>query len=204
MNHYFADLSNNNAGPFDFRIYRQRGGHRLLGLKATEGLHFTDPTHTARAVAAHAQKLAVAHYHFAHPADPAAAQAEAFWAQVEPVHGRKDYCVIDIEIDQGLTPRQIVAWVRDFRAAFRKVSGHDLVGYSGEAFLEWLGADAGISRWWVAAYGPRKPKVSFLRSIWAWQFTDGKDGPKPHETAGIGPSDVSTLNTASALWLRRP
>lgn len=208
MNRFFADVSNYQPNP-DFAVYRHKGGHFLIGLKASEGRTFTDATHSGRVQAAHDHGVHVIHYHFARPesaiAMSANEQAQHFWEVIKPHFGRRDYACLDIEVTGGLTVGQVNAWVQAFDRHFRVISGHQLIGYSYEAFMNEHGKGMQVKskKWWIAAYG-QKPKVSWVRAFWAWQFTNGETGPAPHHTAGVGSSDISILNRASALWLRRP
>lgn len=207
-NRYFADLSNNNTQQVNWGRYRA-AGHVLVGLKATEGTGFIDRTHATRCENAHKAGVWVIHYHFAHPGQSAEAQARAFWAQLHGHFAVRDLAALDIEVTDGLSSVKIAHFVRAFDAAFRRISGHSLVGYSGESFLSSIhsaGARlAGGDRWWIAAYGPVKAHVPGV-GTWAWQYTDGQQGPAPHICAGIGRCDISTLNRATylRLLLRRP
>lgn len=202
----FADLSNNQAQPIDWAQYKA-AGHVLIGLKATEGTGFKDATHNPRARYAHQRGIHVAHYHFAHAGESAGVQADVFWTKVKPVHGRHDYCVLDIEDGgrDGKTMQEVVDWCRQFELAFFKVSGYRRpIVYSNEAFLRQLrnlGYRPGSGKAWIAAYGPHKPSLPGIQT-WSWQYTDGTQGPLPHSCAGIGKCDISTLNLKSYLWLR--
>ncbi len=172
------------------------GQHVLVGLKASEGSGFIDKTHASRSEGAHKAGAWVLHYHFGHPGSSASVQAKFFWNQIHGHFAAKDFACIDIEVTDGQTSREISNWVEVFTVAFKAASGHSLIGYSGESFLGDIGR-SGISRWWIAAYGPREPS-----GAWAWQFTDGKEGPQPHACAGIGNCDISKLNWATYLRLR--
>jgi lysozyme len=199
-NRYFADVSNNNGETIGWTQYSKLGQHVLVALKATEGTGFVDRTHASRSEHAHEAGVWVAHYHFGHPGESASEQASAFWNQVRDHFASKDFAVLDIEISSGLTNAEVVSWCRQFIAAFKATSaGHSVVVYSDESFLEGL-VGAGLTwpgrRGWVAAYGPDEPSIDGV-STWAWQFTNGTEGPEPHACAGVGTCDVSTLNEAT-------
>lgn len=204
-NRTFADVSNNNGQSLDLHAYKHKGGHILIGVKASEGTTFTDHTHAGRAHRAHEAGVVVIHYHFGHPGSSATEQAKHFWDQVKPVHSKKDYCCLDIEVTDGMGTAHIKQWVKDFVAHFHKISGHQLVIYSGQAFLQEHGPIRPPgARFWVAAYGPREAHVYWVKRLWAWQYTDGRSGPRPHAVAGIGHCDLSRLNRRTFLWLLRP
>lgn len=200
-NRFFADISNNNTQTVDWNAYRNKGGHVLVGLKASEGESFIDKTHASRSAHAHQAGVWVAHYHFGHPDLNPVEQAQFFWAQVKPHFAGKDFACIDIEVTGGLSYGAVGQWVRRFDAEFRRVSGHTLVGYSGEDFLAHMGP-CGIKRWWVAKYGPPPVHAPAGASVWAWQMNDGEVGPGPKACAGIGGCDVSELNRLTYWRLR--
>src|SRR5258708_28077374 len=83
-NRLFADISDYQE-RFDALAY-VRGGHRLVMIKATEGVDWASINHGPRADAAHGAGLHVWHYHFAHPdSDPdAIGEAAHFWRQTRP------------------------------------------------------------------------------------------------------------------------
>lgn len=200
MNRTFADISNNNPQTIGWHAYRSEG-HVLVGLKASEGTNFVDKYHATRSQEAHKAGVWVIHYHFAHPNRSAGAQAQFFWNQIRTHFAARDFACVDIEVSDGFTYPAINQWVRAFTAEFRRVSGHTLIGYSGESFLGSLGS-CGINRWWVAKYGSGFPVAPANASVWAFQFTDGSAGPEPHSAAGIGHCDMSRLNWGTYLRLR--
>jgi len=207
MNRIFADISNNNSDRhFNFEAYRE-AGHRVIGIKATEGIGFIDPFHDQWCARAHQKaKLHVIHYHFGHVGQSPQTQGEFFWAHVKPRFGRNDFLCIDIE-GGGVDGHGIdatAAWTNDFANHLIKVSGHHPVGYSNESELREL-VKAGVrlptNRWWIAAYGPSRPSIGGVKT-WAWQYSNGVIGPQPHEAPGVGKGDMSKLNRGTALRLR--
>lgn len=200
----FADISNNNAS-FDAAAYRG-AGHVLIAIKATEGATFIDEKHALWARAAHAQGLAVMHYHYGRPDHHPRGNTEAahFWRVAKPVSRPGDLLCVDLEVHAPLGPHQDAFYLRGFQEELRKVSGHGVIAYTYDGYLEdsSLTLDVPGSRWWVAKYGGPKPKPGAGRRLWAWQYTDGKEGAGPHEFAGIGRCDGSVLNLRSALRLR--
>jgi lysozyme len=203
MDRKFADLSNNNPGGVEWGLYHQ-AGHRLIGLKATEGTGFVDDTHAIRSENAHKNGIWVLHYHFGHANMDADLQARAFWNQVKGHFASKDFAALDIEVNDGLSDVQVATWSNNFIAGFQKLSGHSMIVYSDQSFLSGL-LSAGL-RWpggraWVAAYGPSEPSIRGV-TTWAWQYTDGGQGPEPHHYAGVGDCDGSILNLGTYLRLR--
>lgn len=203
LNRYFADLSSNNPA-FDAVAYRA-AGHRLVAIKATQGTSYVNPKHALWCEHAHANQLAVIHYHYAKPGSSVAAttQAAFAWSVVRHDFGPLDWMCLDVERDQAWRTGELVPFVSSFAAAWRGISGHSLVGYSEASLLDDPALVAAIpgERWWAAAWGPTRPRIATVGAPWAWQFTDGAIGPPPHECAGVGYCDVSQLNLATYLHL---
>lgn len=200
----FADISSNNPG-FDAGAYR-RGGASLICVKATQGSTYVNPYHRLWADQAHAQNLAVGHYHYATPgpAGTVLAQVMCFWGQVVDCWRQHDFLILDIERGQAWLPGEAQRFAPAFAKRLKEESGHSLVGYSERSFLNECGKAIDIpgSRWWEADYSEDQLPVAWRRSTWAWQHTDGVNGPPPHSMPGVGRCDVSTLNLASYLRLR--
>ncbi len=205
MSRLFADLSNNDP-QFTASKYRN-AGHILLGFKATQGLEFTDAHHAAACEKAHKVNIAIAHYHFAEPNHDAVKQARHFWHVVKPQWRTGDYVVLDVE---RLTPsrknRDLRAWCNAFQRELHRVSGHDAILYT---YLSFLTDNLGplvrrrFPRIWMAQYSHHATPPMWARPLWAWQRTDGKDGPAPHTLPGIPhPCDVNVLNERSYKRLR--
>lgn len=204
-NRNFADISNNNQQPLDFKAYVQ-SGHVLLGHKTTEGLGFVDQFHVERTERAHKRGSWVLHYHFGHVGESPQEQAKFFWANCHGHFAPKDFLCIDTERGQannGYPVGSVARWTNEFAQHLKGISGHSVIMYSNEALLAEL-VRAGLripgNRGWIAAYGPRKPSIGGI-STWAWQYTDGVIGPQPHHYAGIGNCDGSLLNRGTFLRL---
>lgn len=191
----FADLSDNNAA-FNAHAYAS-AGHQLVALKASEGVGFTDPKHGPRADQAHHAGLLVAHYHFCRPDTHPdhAGEAETFWAAVKPFEWPGDFLVLDLEVTPRGGMAQAAGYLAGFDAALHRISGHRAVGYTYVSYLDEAGPRLQVAsrRWWIAAYGSKPGRLGAGRHRWAWQYTDGRDGPTPHRFAGIGQCDGSRL-----------
>lgn len=202
----FADISSNNNG-FDAQSYR-RAGHRLIAIKATEGIGYINPEHALWSREAHGHGIRVLHYHFCRP--PAAglqsAEAATFWSVVKPTWQKGDLMAFDLETTGGQTYGWLRRYLGTLDTHLATISGHHARLYSGEDFIRSLdpvGEVAG-GLCWAAAYGLQKPVLPRGLRVWAWQYTDGTEGPRPHAFAGVGRCDGSVLNLASALRLLGP
>lgn len=185
---YMADISSNN-GPVDIARY-SRAGHVAIAIKASEGRGYKNPFHMEQCATAHSFGLTVAHYHFARPgarsiSDEIANFRNAYMRGWRP----GDYLVLDLEVVEGPNPR---VYAEEFISQLERATGHPVVLYTYEAYrkehLENLTFPG--KRMWVAKYSDPAP----TGSLWAWQYTDGVDGPEPHFYSGIGKSDGSILN----------
>jgi GH25 family lysozyme M1 (1,4-beta-N-acetylmuramidase) len=204
----FADISSNNPG-FHGHAYKS-AGHRVIAIKATEGVTFTSPPYAAWAHAAHAAGLAVVHYHFARPElGQPRQQAQHFWATVKAHYLRgRDRLVADVETG---SPSEAVAWLREYEAELATLAGtepHDqLIGYTFKSYYEAAALELHSRAWWIAAWGPLMDLRGDLgrhQYLWAQQFTDGQVGPEPHAFAGIaGICDGSLINKRSLDLIER-
>lgn len=207
MNGLFADISNNNQQEMNFEAYKKHGKHILLGHKTTEGLTFVDQFHAERADRAHHKAhLWMMHYHFAHCKESPTEQAAFFWAHTAGHFAKLDFCAIDTErgmANDGIPAATVAHWTNEFAAHLKKISGHSIIMYSNESLLAEL-MRAGLripgDRAWIAAFGSSRPSVGGIRT-WAWQYTDGIIGPKPHNFTGLGNCDGSRLNNGTFLRL---
>lgn len=202
----FADQYEGNATP-DFISYA-KAGHCLYAHKATEGTRHVDARHVQRTQRAHQEGLTVMHYHFCRPDqhDPHA-EAAHFWRAVKPVLETGDWIALDFE-KEGSIPRDLYTpdYIEALYNGIVRLSGEQARVYGSTSFLQ----ECTRRRWlrrrarWQAQWGSRPGWAPWGTPWWAWQRTDGQQGPDPHSLAGIGPCDISELNrwTAAALRLR--
>lgn len=199
----FADISSNNAG-FDAAAYR-RAGHRLVAIKASEGEGYINPDHALWSRAAHANGLRVLHYHFCQPPVEGGHSSEAahFWRVVKPTWEKGDLMAFDLEVTNDRGWESLRLYVGHQITQLVRISGHRARLYASESFLRSL-APIGLvpgGLCWVAKWSPGDPSLPRGLRTWAKQYTDGREGPKPHAFAGVGRCDGSVLNWRSALRL---
>ena len=200
----FADISSNDSA-FNAHAYRS-AGHRVIAIKATEGVSFTNPHYAAWVAAAHAAGLAVIHYHFCRPENLAPiGQADHFWNTVAPhYHHGPDRLALDLETGH---PNSVAGWLATSDAHLHDRSGETPVAYTYLSYLNEAGGalKIGSKRWWIAAWGNQSPpaKLPGGQQLWAWQNTDGRLGGDPKRHAGVigsapgGGGDGSILNRRS-------
>lgn len=201
MERTFADLSSYQE-RFNAAQY-SRAGHRLVMLKATEGVDWIDPTHADRAAAAHGYGLDVWHYHFAHPdTDPSSVgEAAHFWQVVRPHYQPGDRLVLDIELHHPDGPGGLVTYTTELDRHVINISGVHPAAYTYDALLRETGARWQVvsGDWLIANYGGRVRRLGAGRRMVSQQYTDGQVGGKPQRFAGIGQCDGNRL----AWWYSR-
>lgn len=194
---YFTDTSSNN-GPVDLAAYA-KAGHRLIGIKATEGQSYSNPHHANTALAAHSHGLVVIHYHFCRPRGSADVYAEArnFMRHTGPVWQRGDIAVLDLEVRPGEPGFSAARYLLLLANHIEVAHGIKVYVYTGLAYLQESkpALRVGSRMFWIADYGAVPPRLGLRRHRWAHQFSDGQIGAEPHEAAGIGKCDMSRLTS---------
>lgn len=94
--------------------------------------------------------------------------------------------MLDIEVDEGLSPTQLQAWTRDFLSETERLTGRVPMGYTYRYFWgEHMADSTAFARYplWLAAYQNTVPEsVGGWDSLTFWQRSDadrvaGIDGP---------------------------
>ena len=196
------DLSHHNNNV-DFVEIAAAG---VLGVihKATQGTTGVDPMYAARRPAALAAGLLWGAYHFGDGSD-GVAQADHFLDVVgsDPTTLR----VLDFESNPS-GPSMSLEEARAFVTHVQSVTGKWPGFYSGHDIKDALGTGSDpvlASCWfWLSQYGPTAV-VPVNWSTWTlWQYTDGANGPDPHDVDGVGYCDRDTFNgdeaQLRALW----
>lgn len=200
------DLSNNNPEP-DFHAVKRAGAFGVL-LKVSESTTFTDQTWEPRSVKARAAGLHVGGYHFARPQKGSAREeADYFVKLLGKVRRRDLHPALDLETNEGgLTPKELLAWVRQFQLAVHRGTGVRCLLYSYTAYIRlqgWKvppGTGAGL---WLADYGANdgKDHGAVTPAPWsrivAHQFTS--EGRWP---GCSGPVDLSHAESRRAMLAR--
>jgi lysozyme len=198
FNREFADISSNN-NKFEALRYRDTG-HILVGIKATEGINYTNPYHRTWSLNAGLQWVSVVHYHFARPDqgnDPAH-EAQRFLAAALPLAGWWDYLCLDLERATRGGWQHDPAWSQAFDKYVLDHSRFRVILYANRSTLEqsdkWLVSDK--KRVWDADwsnapdYAPPGYECVFR------QLTNGVFGPEPHAVPGVGICDVNRMSGA--------
>lgn len=200
-NRFMADVSSNN--PQFVALDYRKAGHVRVGIKATEGDGYVNPYHETWTDEAHANNLAVLHYHFCTSLNGSyVGQLNHFWRTVRPLWKDGDLLCLDVEKEvETLGPVHLAEQVSGMANYLHGTAEQDPVLYMNLYYHNLLTAHLKLrNRWfWIAAYGTVKPSLPRADRLWAWQQSDGKVGKPPYEAAGIGRCDISELNLLTYL-----
>jgi lysozyme len=141
-------------------------------IKATEGTTIRDPDFGVNWQQANDLGIVRGAYHFAHPSNGAATEAQAFLAVVG-ARGLKagDLLALDLETSDNLSPARVSEYARNWCADVHQATGHTPVVYT---FLDFAqqGNCAGLGHYplWIAepSAPAGKPVVPQPWSTWAF------------------------------------
>ncbi|MDO5511886.1 glycoside hydrolase family 25 protein [Corynebacterium sp.] len=151
-------------------------GQQFAFVKTSEGEDWVNEHYLEDVHAAHQAGLLVGTYHYARPAGDARVQAAHYAATLAnaPQHALPP--VLDIEVDEGLTPEQLQDWVRDFLAETERLTGRVPMIYTYRYFWrEHLNDTDEFSHYplWLAAYQNHVPEpVGGWDALSFWQRSD--------------------------------
>ena len=118
-------------------------GHRFVWVKATEGSTWTSPRYAAQVAGAREVGFLVGAYHYARPGNSAAAVQARHLVSVSggwTPDGRTLPGALDLEFAEsgekchGLSPSRMTAWVADFVAEYRRLTGRAPLIYTTREF----------------------------------------------------------------------
>ena len=172
--------------------------------KATQGLGFVDPVFDKNHTQADGTGLYWGAYHFGTGSD-GVQQAERFLDVVKP--DNDTLLVLDLEANpQGpsMTLEEARAFVTHVQAATGRWPGL----YAGHYLKDLLGTgtDPVLAEcwFWLSQYGVTAVVPPNWKTWTMWQYTDGAQGPPPHQVAGVGRCDREQFNGSQkrldALW----
>lgn len=200
------DLSHHqhDAGPFDWSQVLMSAPTFAIS-KATEGTTFTDNQFASDYATEKADGLVRGSFHYAQPAVPvttAVAQADFYATTIGTLLETGDLPpVLDLEVTNGLLPRDLITWTQTFLAELMARTGRVPMIYTGRNF--WQSAMANSSAFvryplWVADYTPNatvpsSPLIGGWPTWTMWQWTGA--GALPGVT---GPVDRDYFNGTPA------
>ncbi|UPA54489.1 glycoside hydrolase family 25 protein [Wolbachia pipientis] len=186
----------------DFKLAKEDGIIAVIH-KATQGVKYIDPKYVERRKAAEVEGLLWGSFHFGVGEKKGKDQADHF---LEVVGETKDtILILDLEENQNgqnMSSKE----VEDFVEEILKVTGRYPLIYGSKCFLERISTPI-LTKCplWIARWG-EKPVLPKGWNDWIlWQYTDGNEGPEPHEVSGIGKCDRNkfngTLKELREFWL---
>jgi len=107
---------------------------------------------------------------------------------------------LDFEQNES-APAQTMSLVqaKQFLKAIEAKLGRKAVVYGGSYLKTKLGTTVdpylAQHRLWWAQYGPAAKLPATWPSYWLWQYTDGHNGPEPHDVPGLGSPDCDTFDS---------
>ena len=157
--------------------------------KATEGRTFVDGEYATNRAQADSLGLPFSAYHFAQPdttANDAALEADHYLDNAM-LKGRHLLPVLDLEEDNGLSPKKLRTWVKAWLARVQQRLGVKAIIYTSPSF--WV-SHMGNSRWfadngyrlWIAHHGAAQPTVPAQNwggrgwTIWQYSKTGSVSG----------------------------
>lgn len=188
-----VDISHHN-NLVDLQTAKQSG---IFGVfhKATQGLSYVDPLYGQHRTNALAAGLTWGAYHYGDGSD-GVAQADFFLKNVGDLNNNV-LLVLDFEANPT-GPSMPIEEARAFVTHVQTATGKWPGFYCGHYFKELLGTaiDSTIGNcWlWLAQYGPTPVVPSTWKTWTFWQYTDGANGPPPHNVPGIGLCDRDQFN----------
>lgn len=159
-------------GNYDWNQSKAQG-NQFGFVKATEGLSYVDPMFHSNWIRAQAAGFYIGAYHFFHSNVDPQAQAKHFVSTVgAKVHKQLPF-VMDLEVTDGSSAREIVATALEFLNEVEELTGTVPMIYGSPGFISPLGFQSSITKYplWVAEYGVSKPKpVKPWPSYAFWQY----------------------------------
>jgi lysozyme len=188
--------------PIDFKKV-SAGGIVAVIAKATHGAAGVDSDYAKYKNAAAPYKFLWGSYHFGTGSE-VSVQVEHYLSVVKP--SDRELVCLDFETNPS-GPTMTLHQACEFVALFQHLSGRYPVLYG----RYWLKAslnnkpDDVLAKCplWLAQYGPRAVLPVGWKEYALWQFTDGNDGPPPHNVFGIGPCDRNQFNGTEATLRKR-
>lgn len=175
-------------------------GKKFAFLKATDTFSRGNDYFDSDAKAARAAGMYVGAYHKAHPGSDAKRQAEVFSQAVLDLGGEQLPPVLDLELDEGLSPSQLADWTRTFMDTVKAQTGRTPIMYTYKYFwLVQMGNTKEFSEYplWLAEYRQQQPTEPLIGGWDSWTFWQyaGNDGRSPGFDTAV---DLNVFNGTEA------
>jgi GH25 family lysozyme M1 (1,4-beta-N-acetylmuramidase) len=208
INRLVLDLSHHET----VQSYDQVKADGIAGIiyKATQGTSYHDATYWKERKKAMDAGLLWGSYHFG---DHSSVENQVRnYLEYTTVFKDELFC-LDLEPndDNSMTLNQAREWIIAVEAALNRAG--QCVIYSGSTIKEMLGEQKdefwGSRRLWLAQYGTTPVVQASWDTYWLWQYSDGENGPEPHDVNGIkdhvdSNSFDGTADELEAQWASGP
>ncbi|WKD57822.1 Lysozyme M1 precursor [Corynebacterium capitovis DSM 44611] len=169
------------------------GSQDFAFVKATEGEGWTNEFYEEDAQQAGTAGLAVGAYHYARPAHDPVVQAQHFASVINSGPALSLPPVLDLEVDEGLSPAALSTWTASFLTEVERLTGEKPMLYTYRYFwYERMGNTTAFSEYplWLAAFQNVAPRpVGGWDKVSIWQRSS--DGSVPGVSA---PVDLNIFN----------
>ncbi len=155
-------------------------GVKFAIIKASEGKTYKDPMFVAHSDGARAAGIAVGFYHYARPENNSPEDEAANFYRATLGQAYQLPLVLDVEGDASKLGRaKLTAWCKTFCEQVEKLSGHDVMIYTGGSFAKtYLGSELNKYPLWIAHYGVITPMANTTWSDWsAFQYSSSGKVP---------------------------
>ena len=164
------------GSAIDWKTVAGPGGQQFAFVKASEGEGWKNEFYDEDAAAARDAGLSVGAYHYARPAEDPATQARYFADVINSGPALTLPPVLDLEVDEGLSPAALAAWTGTFLNEVERATGKKPMLYTYRYFwyehMDNTNAFTGYPLW-LAAYQNAAPRpVGGWDKVSIWQRSD--------------------------------
>lgn len=153
-----------------------QNGQSFAFIKATEGDDWTNDLYSQDIASANEAGLQIGTYHYARPGGDARQQARHYAQKLSEAGTTALPPVLDLEVNEGKDPQQLVAWTHDFMDELKAQTGRTPMLYTYRYFWkEQMANSTEFSNYplWLAAYQDTAPApVGGWNKLDFWQRSD--------------------------------
>lgn len=164
------------GAPIDWKMVAGPGGQQFAFVKASEGAGWKNTFYEEDARTAAEAGMKVGAYHYARPAEDPVAQARYFADVINAGPALQLPPVLDLEVDEGLSPTRLAAWTQLFLTELKARTGKTPMIYTYRYFwYEHMDNTSAFTSYplWLAAYQNQPPRpVGGWDKLSFWQRSE--------------------------------